>query len=312
MNKTMRDAYGEILVELGEKYKNLVVLDADLSKANRTSFFAKKFPDRFFNVGIAEQNMIGIAAGLATTGLTPIAHSIAVFATGRVFGQIRQSVAYSQMNVKIVGGFAGFTAAEDGASHQSVVDIAIMRALPHMTVLVPADANELRKAAVAMVDYEGPVYMRICNVPTPVVYSSNYQFEIGKAVVLREGTNLSFIATGNMVAAALEAAKILSEKNISTRVINIHTIKPIDKEAILKAASETKAIVVAEEHSIIGGLGGAVTEILSENSVIAKIVRVGIKDVFGESGTFDDLMAYHMLTASNLANVGQKILLREN
>ena len=312
MNKTMRDAYGEILVELGEKYKNLVVLDADLSKANRTSFFAKKFPNRFFNIGIAEQNMIGVAAGLATTGLIPIAHSIAVFATGRVFGQIRQSVAYSQMNVKIVGGFAGFTAAEDGASHQSVVDIAIMRALPHMTVLVPADANELRKAAVAMLDYEGPVYMRVCNVPTPVVYSSNYQFEIGKAVVLREGKNLSFIATGNMVASALEAAKILSEKNISTRVINIHTIKPIDKETILKAASETKAIVIAEEHSIIGGLGSAVAEILSENSVIAKIVRVGIKDVFGESGTFDDLMSYHMLTADSLANLGQKILLGKN
>jgi transketolase len=314
MKKTavMKDVYGQTLVELGGKHKNLVVLDADLSAANRTSLFAEKFPDRFFNVGIAEANMIGLAAGFATTGLVPIAHSITPFATGRPFGQIRQSVAYSRMNVKIVGGFAGFTAAEDGASHQSVIDIAIMRALPNMTVLVPADANEVRKATVAMVKYEGPVYMRVCNGPTPLVYSNDYQFEIGKAIVLKEGQDLSFVATGTMVAAAIEAAKILSEKNISARVINIHTIKPIDKETVLKAASETKAIIVAEEHSIIGGLGSAVAEILSESSINVKMIRVGIKDVFGESGTFSELMAYHKLTADNLVKVGQKILLRKN
>lgn len=314
MKKTaiMKEIYGQTLVELGKEYKNLVILDADLAVANRTSLFAEKFPDRFFNVGIAEQNMISIAAGFATTGLIPVAHSIAVFATGRPFGQIRQSVAYSRMNVKIVGGYACFTAAEDGASHQSVIDIAMMRALPNMTVLVPADANEVRKATVAMVNYEGPVYMRICSGPTPVVYSNDYQFEIGKAVVLKKGQDISFITTGIMVAAAIEAAEILSEENISARVINVHTVKPIDKEVILNAASETEAIIVAEEHSIIGGLGSAVAEIISESSINIKMLRVGIKDVFGESGTLTDLMACHGLTAHNLVKVGQKILLEKN
>lgn len=312
MKKTalMKEIYGQTLVELGEKYKNLVILDADLAAANETSLFAEKFPHRFFNVGIAEQNMISIAAGFATTGLIPIAHSIAVFATGRPFGQIRQSVAYSRMNVKIVGGYACLTAAEDGASHQSVIDIAVMRTLPNMTVLVPADANEVRKATVAMVKYEGPVYMRVCHGPTPLVYSEDYQFEIGKAVILKKGQDLSFIATGTMVAAAIEAAQILSEKNIRARVINIHTIKPIDKETILDAALETKAIIVAEEHSIIGGLGSAVAEILSESSINVKMLRVGIKDVFGESGTLSDLMGYHKLTADDLAKASQKILNR--
>ncbi len=308
----MKEIYGHTLVELGKKHRNLVILDADLAVANKTSLFREEFPDRFFNVGIAEQNMISLAAGFATTGLIPVAHSIAVFATSRCFGQIRQSVAYSRMNVKIVGGYACFTAAEDGASHQSVIDIAIMRALPNMTVLVPADANEVRKATVAMIEYEGPVYMRVCNGPTPLVYSNDYQFEIGKAVVLKKGQELSFIATGTMVAAAIEAAEILSEENISARVINVHTIKPMDKETILNAALETKAIIVAEEHSIIGGLGSAVAEIISESSVNIKMLRVGIKDVFGESGTLTDLMASHGLTARNLAKVGQKILLRKN
>lgn len=307
----MKEVYGQMLVELGKEYKNLVVLDADLAVANRTSLFREKFPDRFFNVGIAEQNMISIAAGFATTGLIPVAHSIAVFATGRCFGQIRQSVAYSRMNVKIVGGYAGFTAQQDGASHQSVIDIAIMRALPNMTVLVPADANEVRKATIAMVNYEGPVYMRVCNGPTPLVYSNDYQFEIGKAIVLKKGQDLSFITAGTMVAVAMEAAEILSEENISARVINMHTIKPIDKETILKAASETKAIIVAEEHSIIGGLGSAVAEIISESSIIVKMLRVGINDVFGESGTPSDLMAYHKLTVDNLVKLGQEVLLRK-
>lgn len=304
----MKDIYGETLVELGKKNKDIIVLDADLAAANKTSIFAEKFPDRFFNVGIAEQNMIGVAAGFAASGLIPIAHSIAVFSTGRCFGQIRQSVAYSDMNVKIVGGYACFTAAQDGASHQSVLDIAIMRSLPNMTVIVPADANELKKATIAMVEYKGPVYLRVCNGPTPLVYSEDYDFEIGKGVILKNGKDLGIIATGTMVAASLDASKILSQNGISTRVVNIHTIKPIDTKITLETALETKSIIVAEEHSIIGGLSSAVSEVFLDNGINIKMARVGIKDTFGESGDPDDLMAFHGLTAENLANIGQKIL----
>jgi transketolase len=294
-----REAYGEALAELGEEIKDIVVLDADLSKSTKTSVFAKKFPERFFNMGIAEQNLMGTAAGLATCGKIPFASTFAIFATGRAFEQIRNSICYPNLNVKIAATHAGITVGEDGATHQSIEDIALMRALPNMTVISPADATETKKAVRAAAQMKGPVYLRLGRHPVDTIFGEGYEFKPGKGVILREGRDVAIIATGVMVAEALKAAEILEKDGINAMVVNIHTIKPIDEEVILKAA-ECGAIVTAEEHSIIGGLGSAVAEVLSEKKPVL-IKRIGIKDVFGMSGKPEELMKAYGLTAEDIA-----------
>jgi transketolase len=302
-----RDAYGEALARLGEENSNIVVLDADLSGSTKTSLFAKKFPERFFNMGIAEANMIGTAAGLAAAGKIPFASTFAIFAVGRAWEQVRQSVAYPKANVKIVATHSGVTVGEDGGSHQSVEDIAIMRAVPNMTVIVPADGIETALAIQAVADFNGPVYVRLGRNKVQTIFDDSYKFSIGKGVQLRGGTDLTFIGTGLMTAQALLAAEILQAEGVSARVIHIATIKPLDEELILAAARETGAIVTAEEHSIIGGLGGAVAELLSEKCPV-KLKRVGIKDRFGLSGKGDELLKYFGLLPENLVDAAKEIL----
>lgn len=295
-----REAYGKALAKLGAENKDIVVLDADLSKSTQTAFFAKEFPERFFDVGVAEQNLIGTAAGLAAAGKIPFASSFAMFATGRAFEQIRNSVAYPSLNVKVAATHAGISVGEDGASHQSIEDIAIMRVLPNMTVLVPADATETEQAIRAAVDIKGPVYIRLGRLALPVLFDESYKFEIGKANTVREGSDVTVIACGLMVGPALEAADQLAGQNIKVRVINMGTVKPIDREAIVKAATETGAIVTAEEHSIIGGLGSAVAEVLAQTVPVVQEM-VGIKDTFGESGPPVELLEKYGLTANEVA-----------
>lgn len=299
-NIATRDAYGEALIELGRENDRIVVLDADLSKSTKTYNFGQKFPQRFINVGIAEQNLMGVAAGLATTGKIPFASTFAMFATGRAFEVIRNSIAYPRLNVKICATHSGITVGEDGASHQALEDIACMRAIPNMTVIVPSDAVETRAAIQAVAELDGPVYVRLGRLAVPVINDqASYKFEIGKGVSLREGRDASIIASGLMVKEALKAAEKLEEQGIDARVINIHTIKPIDKDIIIKAARETGAIVTAEEHNIIGGLGSAVAEVVSENSPVA-LKRIGIEDSFGESGKPAELMEKYGLTSDHI------------
>lgn len=305
-----RDAYGEALAALGETNKDIVVLDADLSGSTKTAVFGKKFPDRFFNIGIAEQDMVGTAAGLAAAGKIPFVSTFAIFATGRAWEQVRQSVAYPRQNVKIVATHAGITVGEDGASHQSVEDIAVMRVIPNMTVIVPADGIEARKVIEAVAKYKGPVYVRAARGKSPVVLDDSYNFEIGKGRVLSEGSDISIIACGIMVPKALEAAGMLKKEGLSVRVINMSTIKPLDKDIIIKAAKETGGVVTAEEHSIIGGLGSAVAEVLAENHP-APMKRVGIEDKFGTSGDADKLMELYGLTATNIANAAREVVKRK-
>lgn len=302
-----RDAYGEALAKLGEENENIVVLDADLSGSTKTSLFAKKFPERFFNMGIAEANMIGTAAGLAAAGKIPFASTFAIFAVGRAWEQVRQSVAYPKANVKIVATHSGITVGEDGGSHQSVEDIAIMRAVPNMTVIVPADGIETTLAVKAAAHFKGPVYVRLGRNKVPTVFEDSYKFEIGKGVMLRPGTDITFVGTGLMTAQALVAADLLQAEGISARVVHIATIKPLDEDIIIAAARETGAIVTAEEHSIIGGLGGAVAELLSEKCP-TKLKRVGIKDRFGLSGKGDELIKYFGLLPENLVEAAKEIL----
>ena len=302
-----RDAYGEALAKLGEENSNVVVLDADLSGSTKTSLFAKKFPERFFNMGIAEANMIGTAAGLAAAGKIPFASTFAIFAVGRAWEQVRQSVAYPKANVKIVATHSGVTVGEDGGSHQSVEDIAIMRAVPNMTVIVPADGVETALVIQAVADFNGPVYVRLGRNKVQTIFDDSYKFSIGKGVQLRAGTDLTFVGTGLMTAQALLAAEILQAEGISARVIHIATIKPLDEELILAAARETGVIVTAEEHSIIGGLGGAVAELLSEKCPV-KLKRVGIKDRFGLSGKGDELLKYFGLLPENLVEAAKETL----
>lgn len=302
-----RDAYGAVLAQLGEENENIVVLDADLSGSTKTSLFAKKFPERFFNMGIAEANMIGTAAGLAAAGKIPFASTFAIFAVGRAWEQVRQSVAYPKANVKIVATHSGVTVGEDGGSHQSVEDIAIMRAVPNMTVIVPADGIETALAVRAAAEFNGPVYVRLGRGKVPTIFDDSYRFSIGKGVQLRAGNDITFIGTGLMTAQALLAADILQAEGVSARVIHIATIKPLDEELILAAARETGAIVTAEEHSIIGGLGGAVAELLSEKCPV-KLKRVGIKDRFGLSGKGDELLKYFGLLPENLVEAAKNLL----
>ena len=297
--KATRESYGEALVSLGEKYKDIVVLDADLAEATKTIEFKKKFPERFFDMGIAEQDLMGTAAGLALGGKIPFASTFAIFASGRAYDQIRNSICYSNLNVKIAATHAGITVGEDGASHQALEDIALMRAVPNMVVLSPSDDAETKYLLEEAVKYKGPVYIRLARPKTESIYEDGTKFEIGKAVCHGDGTDATVIATGVTVIEALKAQKELKEKGIDIRVIDAHTIKPIDKEVIIKAAKETNKIITIEDHSIVGGLGSAVCEVLSEEYP-TKVTRIGIKDEFGQSGKWDELMKHYGITAKNI------------
>lgn len=306
-----RDAYGKALVELGGINDKIVVLDADLAAATKTGMFKKAYPDRFFDSGIAESNMMGVAAGLATTGYTVFASTFAMFAAGRAYEQVRNSIAYPHLNVKIGATHAGISVGEDGASHQCCEDIALMRVIPGMVIINPADDIEARAAVFAAAEYEGPVYMRFGRLAVPRIFDESYKFELGKAVTLREGSDLTIIATGLMVNEAIEAAKALADEGISAEVINIHTIKPLDKEAVIRSAAKTGAVVTAEEHSIIGGLGGAVAEALCESGKPVPVVRLGVNDVFGRSGPAVELLHIYGLDAQNIvAKAKQAIALK--
>ena len=294
-----REAYGNALAEFGDKY-DFVVLDADLAAATKTGTFKKKFPERFFDCGIAEGNMISVAAGIAATGTVVFASSFAMFAAGRAFEPIRNSIGYPHLNVKIGATHAGITVGEDGATHQCNEDIALMRTIPGMTIINPADATEARAAVEAAIKFNGPVYMRFGRFAVPTLFDKDtYEFELGKGVQMTDGKDVTIVATGLMVHMALDAAKALADRGISARVINIHTIKPIDREIILKAASETGAIVTAEEHSIIGGLGSAVSEVVCEGCPVP-VVRVGVEDQYGRSGKVPPLLEMYGLTTEKI------------
>ena len=305
--KSTRVAYGETLVKLGKINKDVVVLEADLSKSTMTAYFKKEFPERHINVGIAEADMVATAAGIATTGKIPFASTFAHFAAGRAFDQIRNSVAYPQLNVKICPTHAGVSLGEDGGSHQSVEDVALMRAIPGMVVLSPADAIETEKMIFAVADYKGPVYVRLGRLNIPVLFDENYKFEIGKAITLTQGDDVAILATGLMVSEALKAEKLLEEKGIKARVINVSTIKPLDTETVLKAAKECKFIVTSEEHSVIGGLGSAVSEYLSE-VYPKKVIKHGIQDVFGQSADGETMLTNYGLRAKDIAEIVLKNL----
>lgn len=297
-----REGYGKALVELGEKYPNLVVLDADLAAATKTSMFKKAFPDRHIDCGIAESNMVGIAAGMATTGKIPFVSSFAMFAAGRAYEQVRNSVGYPRLNVKIGATHAGITVGEDGASHQCNEDIALMRSIPDMVVICPSDAIEAEMATKAATEYDGPVYLRFGRSPVPVINDRpDYKFEFGKGVVLKEGTDLTIVATGICVESALAAAEKLAADGVNAKVINIHTIKPLDEELIISAAKETGRVVTVEEHSVIGGLGSAVCDVLSEKAP-TKVMKIGINDVFGESGSASVLVHKYGLDGEGVYN----------
>ena len=289
-----RESFGKALVELGKGNENVVVLTADLAGATKTSLFEKEFPDRFINVGIAEQNMIGISAGLATTGKIPFASTFAMFAAGRAYDQIRNSVAYPKLNVKICGTHAGVTVGEDGATHQMLEDLSLMRSIPNMTVLCTSDDVQTKWAIKEMAKIDGPVYIRLARVATPVIYDENQKFEIGKMVQIGDGTDATVFATGVEVAEALKAKEELEKENINIRVVDVHTIKPIDREMIIKCAKETKKLITIEDHSVIGGLGTAVCEVLSEEYP-TKVVRMGMQDRFGKSGKAEQLLKYFKL-----------------
>lgn len=307
MGKATRESYGEALIQIGHENENIVVLDADLSKSTKTNGFKTEFPDRFFNAGIAEQNLIGMAAGMSNIGLIPFASTFAVFATGRAFEIIRNSICYPKANVKIAATHAGITVGEDGGSHQSIEDIALMCSLPNMTVIVPADHREAMEATKAAAMMEGPVYLRFGRCNTEDIFDDSYKFEIGKGTEIKKGDDAAIIATGMMVQKAIEAAKYLESEGIHVRVINISTIKPIDKEIIIKAAKETKGIVTAEEHSIIGGLGSMVSSVVCDKYP-CKVKMIGIEDKFGESGTPDELMEKFKLTSDSISESIKEII----
>lgn len=298
-----RESYGATLAELASEYPNLVVLDADLAGATKTANFKKVCPERFIDCGIAEGNMMGVAAGLAAAGMIPFASSFAMFAAGRAFEQVRNSIGYPHLNVKIGATHAGISVGEDGATHQCCEDIALMRSIPGMVVINPADDVEARAAVRAAVEYVGPVYLRFGRMAVPVFNDpENYHFELGKGIVLREGKDVTVVATGLMVAEAIEAGKLLEEKGIDARIINIHTIKPLDKELICKAAAETGKIITVEEHSVIGGLGDAVCAAVCENGLNCKVVKMGVHDEFGHSGPGGDLITEFGLRAANIVD----------
>ncbi|MBR4945090.1 MAG: transketolase family protein [Peptococcaceae bacterium] len=309
-NIATRDAYGEALAELGAINDKVVVLDADLSKSTKTNDFKKVYPERFFNLGIAEQNLLGTAAGFAAAGKIPFASSFAVFAVGRAYDQIRNSIAYPNLNVKIAATHAGLTVGEDGGSHQMLEDIALMRAVPNMTVIVPADGVETKQVVMAAAEHEGPVYIRLGRPKVPVLLGDDYKFEIGKGVVLKEGTDVTLIGTGIMVSKAVEAAELLAADGISAAVVNISTIKPLDNALITEMAQKTGAVVTCEEHNIYGGLGSAVAEVLVETCPVP-MARVGVEDKFGESGLPDELLEKYGLTAANIAEKAKAVVAKK-
>lgn len=296
-----REAYGNTLAELGEKYKDVVVLDADLATATKTIEFKKKFPERFFDMGIAEQDLIGTAAGFALAGKIPFASTFAIFATGRAYDQVRNAVAYPKLNVKIAATHAGITVGEDGASHQALEDISLMRTVPNMVVCSPADGVQTRWLIEEAIKYKGPMYIRLTRPNTEELYSSGTNFEIGKGVQHGEGTVATVFATGVTVAESLKAQKILHDEGIEIRVVDIHTIKPIDEELIVKCAKETDKLITVEDHNIIGGLGSAVCEVLCDKYP-KKVIRMGIHDEFGQSGKWNELMDYYKITAKHIVN----------
>ena len=296
-----RDAYGAALLELGKRNKDIVVLDADLSGSTKTKAFSKAFPERFFNMGISEQDMIGTAGGLSLTGKIPFASTFAVFETGRAWEQIRQTLCYSHLNVKLVATHSGVTVGEDGASHQALEDVALMRVLPGMTVIVPTDGFETKQAIDMVSEFEGPVYVRLGRSKVPPVMPGGYEFQIGKAHTFSLGKDATIVAAGIMVAPALEAKELLANEGIDAGVINMSTIKPLDGDALLAAAGKSKIILTAEEHSIIGGLGSAVSEFLSEHHPV-RVIKLGVRDTFGCSGSPKELIQLYGLTAENITN----------
>ncbi len=303
-----RDAFGGELVELGRKHKEVVVLDADLSKATRTCWFAKEFPERFFDMGISEQDMLDMAAGLSLCGKIPIASTFAIFATAKAFDQIRNTIAYPGLNVKIVATHGGITIGADGASHQPIEHIALMRVIPNMTIIVPADGVEAKEALrYAVEEVKGPIFIVVGRDPTPVIFSDNHQFDFSRGEVLREGKDVGIIAAGIMVEKALRAGEKLAEKGISACIVNMHTIKPIDQELIVEIAHKTGGIVTAEEHTIIGGLGSAVAEVISENSPVP-LKRIGIRDRFGQSGSAEELLSEYKLTEEDIIKAVKEVL----
>ena len=299
IKKATRQSYGEALLELGKENKNIVVFDADLSTATKTNIFAKEFPVRFYDMGIAEQNMISTAAGMSTCGKIPYASTFAVFAAGRAYDQIRNSVCYPKLNVKICATHAGVTVGEDGATHQMIEDISLMRTLPNMTVLSTSDDVQTKWAVKEISKINGPVYLRLSRLATPIIYGENQKFEIGKAVQIGEGTDATIFATGVTVSEAIRAQEILENKGIKVRVVDIHTVKPIDKDMVIKCAKETKKLISVEDHNVIGGLGSAISEVLTEEYPV-KLVRMGIIDTFGKSGKAIELMQYFGITAENI------------
>ena len=307
--KATRAAYGEMLVELADKYPELVVLDADLAGATMTKGFAQACPDRFFDMGIAEANMIGVAAGLAACGKKPFANSFAMFTAGRAYEQVRNSVAYPGLNVKCVGSHGGISVGEDGATHQCIEDLALMSAIPGMLVLNPCDAHEMRQAVQALIEYKGPAYLRLGRMAVETVTDSvpGYKFELGRAAALREGSDLTICATGLMVQRALAAAELLAGEGVSARVLDFHTIKPLDGEALLAAARETGCIVTTEEHSIVGGLGAAVASFLAERCPVP-VLRHGVRDVFGRSGKAEQVLEAYGLTPAGIVETARAAL----
>ena len=299
IKKATRQSYGEALLELGKENKKIVVFDSDLAGATKTDLFAKEFPDRFFDMGIAEQNMISTAAGISTCGKIPYASTFAVFAAGRAYDQIRNSVCYPNLNVKICATHSGITVGEDGATHQMIEDISLMRTLPNMTVISTSDDTETKWAIKEISKINGPVYVRLARLATPIIYDENQKFEIGKAIQIGEGTDGTIFSTGVTVSEAIKAKEYLKQKGKNVRVVDIHTIKPIDKEMIIKCAKETKKLVSIEDHNIIGGLGSAISEVLTD-LYPTKLIRLGIKDTFGKSGKAEELMKFFEITAENI------------
>ncbi|MCG8500438.1 MAG: transketolase family protein [Firmicutes bacterium] len=307
--KAIRDVYGEVLVEIGEENKEVVVLEADVGSSSKSILFGKRFPDRYFNVGIAEANMAAMAAGLATAKKIPFANTFAAFMVLRAGDPVRSLIAYTNLNVKLAGTYAGLSDSYDGASHHAIADIAFMRALPNMTVISVADAVETALATRAAAAFEGPVYLRLSRAVVPTIFDDRYKFEIGKGVQLTEGNDVSIVATGYMVHKALEAAEVLKSRGIEARVVNMHTIKPIDKELLIKCAGETGAVVTAEEHNIYGGLGSAVAEVLAKEYPVP-MGFVGIEDRFTESGDYEQLLKKYGLSAENIVNQVERLIIR--
>lgn len=299
VKKSLRGAFGDELAELGATNPNVVALDADLSGSTKTSTFAKVFPDRFFDVGIAEQDLMTTALGLSLTGKIPFAATFAIFATGRAYDQIRNSICYQKANVKVIGAHGGITVGEDGASHQSLEDISLMRGIPNMTVISPSDYSQMRQVVNFAASYNGPVYIRMSRVDVPDIYGESYKFNINKADILKEGNDITLITTGDIASEAVKASEILEAKGISVELINVPVIKPIDAETIIKSVKKTAAAVTIENHSVIGGLGSAVCEVLSEN-LPSKVVRIGVNDKFGQSGTPNELLKFYGLDADSI------------